>query len=150
MNNLADSNASPTLTGSEALTLLQQISTWGNTTTIILHGGCVFEFKGEFPTGEIAEGYYNLKGKTGFEGHLNLDAIKTIHFQSKNHRGRESHALIFTDKNGDAILELLLELHQERQTTLLLVTHSEELASRADRIITLQDGRVVSDVKKTV
>lgn len=53
-------------------------------------------------------------------------------------------------KNGDAILELLLELHQERQTTLVLVTHSEELASRADRIITLQDGRVVSDVKKHV
>ncbi|MFN8486371.1 MAG: ABC transporter ATP-binding protein [Caldilineaceae bacterium] len=53
-------------------------------------------------------------------------------------------------KNGDAILELLLELHQERQTTLVLVTHSEELASRADRIITLQDGRVVSDVKKPV
>ncbi len=53
-------------------------------------------------------------------------------------------------KNGDAILELLLELHQERQTTLVLVTHSEELASRADRIVTLQDGRVVSDVKKPV
>ncbi len=50
-------------------------------------------------------------------------------------------------KNGEAILALLFELHQERQTTLVLVTHSQELASRADRIILLQDGRVVSDTK---
>ena len=50
-------------------------------------------------------------------------------------------------KNGEAILQLLLALQRERQTTLVLVTHSAELASRADRVITLQDGRVVSDVK---
>ncbi len=98
----------PTLQGTEALALLQQISTWGNTTTIVLHGGCVFEFKGDFPAGNIAEGYYNLKGTTGFEGHLNLDAIKTIQFQSKNHRGRESHALVFADKNNDTIFKIFL------------------------------------------
>lgn len=98
----------PALQGTEALALLQQISLWGNTTTIVLHGGCVFEFKGDFPTGDIAEGFYNLKGTTGFEGHLNLDAIKTIQFQSKNHRGRESHALVFTDKNSDAIFKIFL------------------------------------------
>jgi putative ABC transport system ATP-binding protein len=50
-------------------------------------------------------------------------------------------------KNGEAILELLLALHKERQTTLVLVTHSQAISSRADRIITLQDGRVVGDAK---
>ena len=48
-------------------------------------------------------------------------------------------------KNGDAILELLLELHAERQTTLVMVTHSPEIADRAERVITLQDGQVLSD-----
>lgn len=47
--------------------------------------------------------------------------------------------------NGAAVLELLLELHSERSTTLLLVTHSPEIALRADRVVTLKDGRVVSD-----
>jgi putative ABC transport system ATP-binding protein len=45
--------------------------------------------------------------------------------------------------NGRAVLELLRELHQERRTTLVLVTHSQEIAHTADRIITLQDGRIV-------
>jgi putative ABC transport system ATP-binding protein len=46
--------------------------------------------------------------------------------------------------NGQAILDLLLELHGERKTTLVLVTHSQEIARVADRVITLQDGRIVS------
>jgi putative ABC transport system ATP-binding protein len=57
--------------------------------------------------------------------------------------------LIFADEptgnldsvNGTAVLELLLELHRERQTTLILVTHSPEIARMADRVITLRDGR---------
>ena len=47
--------------------------------------------------------------------------------------------------NGSAILQLLLELQRERGTTLLLVTHSPEIAQSADRVVTLKDGRVVSD-----
>jgi putative ABC transport system ATP-binding protein len=46
--------------------------------------------------------------------------------------------------NGAAILELLLELQRERGTTLLLVTHSPEIALRADRVVTLKDGRIVA------
>jgi len=53
-------------------------------------------------------------------------------------------------KNGDAILDLLLDLHRERQTTLVMVTHSPELAARAERVITLHDGRVVADARNGV
>ena len=42
--------------------------------------------------------------------------------------------------NGRAVLDLLLELHRERNTTLVLVTHSQEIAGKADRVITLRDG----------
>jgi len=44
--------------------------------------------------------------------------------------------------NGRAVLDLLLELHKERETTLVLVTHSPEIATLSDRVITLQDGRI--------
>jgi putative ABC transport system ATP-binding protein len=47
--------------------------------------------------------------------------------------------------NGQQILELLLQLNRERQTTLVLVTHDRHLAECADRIITLSDGQVSSD-----
>lgn len=114
MNHPTNSDASPTLPGTKALALLQNISTWGNTTTIIIHGGCVFEFKGHFPKGELAEGFYNLKGEknseghSGFEGHLKLDNVHSIQLQSKNHRGRESHAFVFCDSHGEAIFKIFL------------------------------------------
>lgn len=47
--------------------------------------------------------------------------------------------------NGKAVLELLLDLHRERRTTLVLVTHSHEIALLADRVVTLKDGRVVAE-----
>src|SRR5882757_7576449 len=47
--------------------------------------------------------------------------------------------------NGRHVLELLVELNQEETTTLVLVTHDRKLAEHADRILTLSDGRVLSD-----
>lgn len=46
-------------------------------------------------------------------------------------------------ENGSAILELLLEFRKERRSTLVLVTHSLDIAKMADRIIVLQDGRII-------
>jgi len=47
--------------------------------------------------------------------------------------------------NGQHVLEMLVAMNRREGTTLVLVTHDRELASRADRLITLHDGRVVSD-----
>jgi putative ABC transport system ATP-binding protein len=47
--------------------------------------------------------------------------------------------------NGRHVLELLVQLNQEETTTLVLVTHDRKLAEHADRILTLSDGRVLSD-----
>jgi len=52
--------------------------------------------------------------------------------------------------NGQHVLELLLSLNRREGTTLILVTHDQALAVRADRIITLRDGQVVSDVLREV
>ena len=46
-------------------------------------------------------------------------------------------------KNGHLIMDLLRSIHQTRNTTLILVTHDQELAAMADRRISLRDGRVV-------
>jgi putative ABC transport system ATP-binding protein len=46
--------------------------------------------------------------------------------------------------NGAAVLDLLLELHQERDATLVLVTHSPEIAAKASRVVLLRDGKIAS------
>jgi len=44
--------------------------------------------------------------------------------------------------NGDAIIDLLFALQRRFGTTLILVTHAPELASRCTRIVHLADGRI--------
>ena len=47
--------------------------------------------------------------------------------------------------NGRHVLELLINLNEVEGTTLILVTHDEMLATRAQRRIVLRDGRIVED-----
>ena len=49
---------------------------------------------------------------------------------------------------GSRIVELLEALNRESATTIVLVTHDLQLAGRAQRIIRLSDGRVISDTER--
>ncbi|GAB4059362.1 ABC transporter ATP-binding protein [Uliginosibacterium sediminicola] len=46
---------------------------------------------------------------------------------------------------GRQIIEMIFELNRESGTTLLLVTHDEQLAKACQRVIRLQQGRIVED-----
>lgn len=60
-------------------------------------------------------------------------------------------AILFADeptgnldsKTGETIINLLFELNRENQTTLILVTHDPILASRCQRTIRIEAGRIV-------
>ncbi|MFZ1641384.1 MAG: ABC transporter ATP-binding protein [Candidatus Contendobacter sp.] len=43
---------------------------------------------------------------------------------------------------GERILELLLTLHRQAETTMVMVTHSQAVAARADRILVLEAGQI--------
>jgi len=45
-------------------------------------------------------------------------------------------------ENSEGIIRLLLDLHREKQRTLVIATHSSSLAGRADRVVHLHDGRI--------
>ena len=47
---------------------------------------------------------------------------------------------------GQSIVDLLCEIQQERQATLIIATHDAHLADRAPRVIELVDGLINSDV----
>jgi putative ABC transport system ATP-binding protein len=46
-------------------------------------------------------------------------------------------------KNGSEIIELLVEVNQKRMTTVVLVTHDQELLDRAEVVLSLRDGKTV-------
>jgi len=48
---------------------------------------------------------------------------------------------------GAAIIELLFERRAATGATLVIITHDAELARRCERVVTLGDGRIVSDVR---
>ena len=50
-------------------------------------------------------------------------------------------------KNGKEILELLKFSNKEFNQTLIMITHDPSIAKEADRIIKIEDGKIVSDEK---
>ncbi len=47
------------------------------------------------------------------------------------------------------VMEMLVDMAHENNITFILVTHDNELAAYADRIITIRDGKVIDDVRNT-
>ncbi len=66
-------------------------------------------------------------------------------------------SLIFADeptgnldsKSGDEIKELLTKLHKQGKT-IIMVTHEEDIAAIAKRLIVFKDGRIISDTERTI
>ena len=48
-------------------------------------------------------------------------------------------------QNSKCVLDLLTNLHQEKKATILLVTHEEDVAQKAERIIIMGDGKIIKD-----
>lgn len=50
-------------------------------------------------------------------------------------------------KTGRMVMDIFHKLHQEQGKTIILITHSNELAEEADEIITLRDGLIIDHRK---
>lgn len=51
-------------------------------------------------------------------------------------------------KNGAEIIDLLKLSNRNLEQTILLITHDEKIALEADRVITIEDGKIVGDQKR--
>lgn len=53
-------------------------------------------------------------------------------------------------KNSGEIIDMLKLSNRSLKQTILLITHDEKIALEADRIVTIEDGRIISDRKQGV
>lgn len=51
-------------------------------------------------------------------------------------------------KNSKEIIDMLKLSNRNLNQTILLITHDEKIALEADRIVTIEDGRIISDQKR--
>jgi putative ABC transport system ATP-binding protein len=52
------------------------------------------------------------------------------------------------ETNGQAMIDMLFDLRDRHGATLIMVTHSNELAARCDRVVRLRDGRIETPTAK--
>ena len=48
-------------------------------------------------------------------------------------------------KNSEEIIRLLMESNRSQKQTLILITHDESIALKADRMLCIEDGRIIRD-----
>ena len=51
--------------------------------------------------------------------------------------------------SAENLLDIMLKLNQEEHITFIFSTHDQRVIDRARRVVTLTDGRIVSDVTKS-
>ena len=105
-----------------------------------------------------------LPGKPYFIAHTQdkLDALPSQLSGGQQQRTAIARALIYRPailladeptgsldrKNSREIIDLLKLSNRNLEQTILLITHDEKIALEADRIIAIEDGRIVSDRKR--
>ncbi|MGL4742307.1 MAG: ABC transporter ATP-binding protein [Sarcina sp.] len=50
-------------------------------------------------------------------------------------------------KTTDDIYELLRDINKKFKTTFVIITHDQKIANKADRVITVGDGKIIADTK---
>ena len=138
--------------------------------------GLIYQFYNLIPILNVVENITlpcKLDNKKVDEKHLN-DLLKTLSLENrKNHLPNElsggqqqrvsigraiinNPAIVLADeptgnldsKASDEIISLLKKSNQKYNQTIIVITHDLEIANEANRIITIEDGKIISDVRK--
>ena len=94
--------------GSAFVDAMDDISGWGDVTVIVHTDDGIMEFGGPIPKGQVARGYFNLMGRTGFHGHLRHERCSSIAFVERPFMKRTSCLLIFLNAEGGIMFKIFV------------------------------------------
>jgi putative heme utilization carrier protein HutX len=94
--------------GSAFIEAMDDIANWGDVTVIVHTEDGIMEFGGPVPKGQVARGYFNLMGRTGFHGHLRYERCSGIAFVERPFMGRTSCLLVFFNSDGGIMFKIFV------------------------------------------
>ena len=94
--------------GTAFIDAMDDISSWGDVTVIVHTEDGIMEFGGPVPKGQVAPGYFNLMGRTGFHGHLRHERCAGIAFVERPFMGRNSCLLVFMNSDGGILFKIFV------------------------------------------
>ncbi len=117
--------------GSAFVEIMGEVATWGEVTVIIHTDDGVMEFTGPVPEGKIAQGYYNLAGRTGFHGHLRHERCAGVGFVERPLFGRLSCSILFFNVDGGVMFKIFVGRDEKRE---LLADQLKSFRAMAERL----------------
>lgn len=100
--------------GNAFIEAMKDISGWGEVTLIVHTDDGIMEFTGAIPPGEVARGYFNLMGRTGFHGHLRHDRCAALAFVERPFMGKTSTSIIFFNVDGGIMFKVFVGRDEKR------------------------------------
>lgn len=95
--------------------VMTDVARWGEVTVIIHTDDGVMEFTGPVPPGAVAQGYYNLSGRTGFHGHLRHERCGGVAFVERPFFGRPSASILFFNVEGGVMFKIFVGRDEKRE-----------------------------------
>jgi putative heme utilization carrier protein HutX len=95
--------------------VMGEVARWGEVTVIVHTDDGIMEFTGPVPPGEVARGYYNLSGRTGFHGHLRHERCAGIAFMERPFFGRLSASIVFFNGDGGIMFKVFVGRDEKRE-----------------------------------
>lgn len=112
INALADKTL---VAGTRFNAVWEEITAWGDVTTLVHTADIILEFKGNLPSGYYRHGYFNLRGKQGLSGHIKAGNCAQIAFVERHFMGMATCSVIFLNLQGEAMLKIFIGRGDDRQ-----------------------------------
>lgn len=101
--------------GERYVETLEEIATWGKMTLVVHTSDIVLEFSGDFPSGKLGHGFYNLMGENGLHGHLRPGNCGGIYLVKRPFMGRPSASLQFVNTGGAIMFKVYLGRGEDKE-----------------------------------
>ena len=119
--------------GGAFIAVMDDVAGWGEVTVIVHTDDGIMEFGGPVPNGQVARGYFNLMGRTGFHGHLRHERCGGIAFVERPFMGRMSCLLVFLNHDGGIMFKIFVGRDENRE---LKADQLDKFRALRDRICT--------------